>query len=119
MPECINVRNLSRDNELLADRVRHCRRFWDRCAGLLIGLPLAAKEACWIIPCRAIHTFGMKYPIDAYFLNKENTVVAVLNNFKHNQLSPIYLAAHSVLEFSSDPERNCRVGDRLFFGEAL
>ena len=81
--------------------------------GLLRKPRLAADEACWLIPCNQIHTFGMKYPIDIYFLDQKNEVIAIVKNVKPNRLSPYYDEAHSVIEFRSGLERNCNVGDKV------
>jgi len=36
--------------------------------GLLKHAGLAPGEGLWIAPCEAIHTFGMRFPIDVVFL---------------------------------------------------
>jgi uncharacterized protein len=51
--------------------------FWARARGLLGRPPLAANEALLLRPCRAVHTFFMRYPIDVVFLDRVGNVVAV------------------------------------------
>ena len=34
-------------------------------------------DALHITPCKSIHTFGMRYPIDLAFLNKQNQVIQI------------------------------------------
>lgn len=42
----------------------------------LHGVPrLSANDALIIRPCKAIHTFGMKYAIDVAFMNAEGRVI--------------------------------------------
>ena len=106
------ILNLTR-GEKLADQVRMCEKFWSRLLGLLGSSKLNAAEACWLKPCNSIHTFGMKYPIDVYFLNKENQVIAVSKEVKPNRLTPIHFDASSVIEFASGASRNCEIGDQL------
>lgn len=108
----VAVRNVNR-GEVVSTDVRLCRGFWSRLCGLLGTSELEGRRGCWIESCNSIHTFGMKYPIDAYFLNRQNQVIAVLKDLKPNRLSPIYFGAHSVLEFSSSAEKKCAVGDRF------
>jgi len=36
--------------------------------GLLGRNSLASGEGLWIVPCEAIHTFGMRFPIDLVYL---------------------------------------------------
>ena len=100
-------------NELLAVNVKHCRSLWSRVKGLLGTSHLGETEACWIAPCNSIHTFGMKYSIDAYFLDRKNQVVGIVKNMKPGRLSPVFFNAYSVMEFSVSDKRNCLVGDKL------
>ncbi|OIO37895.1 MAG: hypothetical protein AUJ72_03755 [Candidatus Omnitrophica bacterium CG1_02_46_14] len=106
------IKNMTNKSKL-AEKVICCGKPWSRIRGLLGRPRIHDDEACWLVPCNAIHTFGMKYPIDAYFLNKQKGVVAVLKNLKPNRLTPFYLKAYSVLEFTCGPERSCVVGDKL------
>ena len=108
----VKIVNL-RQKEILADRVHACDRFWPRLRGLLGRPPLTAGEACWIKPCKAVHTFGMTYPLDLYFLDRESRVVGFTQAVKPNRLSPLFWQAHSVLEFASGTRRDCQVGDQL------
>ena len=108
----MKVKNFTQ-NAVLADKVRYCRGFWERLRGLLGRPKLSDTEALWLSSCRAVHTFGMRYAIDAYFLNAKNEVVAVLKNLQPNRISPYYLKARSVLEFSAGEGRRCLPGDRL------
>ena len=41
-----------------------------RRTGLLKHSNLAAGEGLWIVPCEAVHTFGMNFPIDVLYLSK-------------------------------------------------
>lgn len=104
--------NESRD-EVVARKIRHCRGIWDRLCGLLGTSTLAEDEVCWLLPCNSVHTIGMRYAIDVYFLNKDNEVISIMRNMKPNRLSPILWSAHSVLEFKADSKRNIKVGDQI------
>ena len=108
----IVIRCVNRD-EVVATEARFCRGFWSRLRGLLGTAESEGAKGCWIEPCNSIHTFGMSYPIDAYFLNRQNQVVAVLKGLKPNRISPIYFDAHSVLEFSCGASKSCVVGDQF------
>lgn len=99
--------------ETIAAEVRVCKTMIERLVGLLGTKSLKEKEACWIQKCNSIHTFGMRYAIDAYFLDQSNVVVGVMQNMKPGRISPIYFKAKSVVEMSSDKSRRCRVGDLL------
>ena len=69
-----------------------------RLKGLLGKERLDAGKGLLIRPCKGIHTFFMKFPIDAAFLDKENRIVALVRSFPPNRMTSIYLKASSVLE---------------------
>lgn len=46
-----------------------------RRTGLLKRTGLYAGEALWIVPCRGVHTFGMKFTIDIVALDDKGTVI--------------------------------------------
>ena len=56
-------------------RVKVARNFRDRARGLIGRPEPATGEGMLIERCNAIHTFFMRYPIDATFLDRENRVV--------------------------------------------
>jgi hypothetical protein len=60
-----------------------CAEGWcARAAGLLICKKLEKNEALWIHSCRAIHTFGMRYPIAVYFVDKNYRVISFIPEMK-------------------------------------
>ena len=71
------------------------------------------------MPCSSVHTFGMAYPIDLFVLDREDRVIAILENVKPNRISPFFPNARSILEFASGPHRDCGVGDQLKLEESL
>lgn len=50
-------------------------RFMDRLRGLHAYPPLAADRGLLLAPCRAVHTVGLRHPIDVVFLNRQGRVV--------------------------------------------
>lgn len=59
----------------LALNIWVCHGWLQRARGLL-GRPLPpADTALWIAPCRAIHTFGMRYSIDVVFCDARSRVL--------------------------------------------
>ncbi len=48
-----------------------------RMRGLLGHAPLRGGEALVLQPCNQIHTFGLRFPIDAVFCDRELRVVSV------------------------------------------
>lgn len=58
-------------------RVFHARTFRERLAGLLAVPGLQRDEALLLSPGRSIHTFGLRYAIDAVFLDAQLKVIAI------------------------------------------
>jgi uncharacterized membrane protein (UPF0127 family) len=56
-------------------RVRLLDRFWARVAGLAGRPPPPDGQAVALRPCRAVHTCGMRYPIDILFLDRSDRVL--------------------------------------------
>jgi uncharacterized protein len=83
---------------VLADRVRIAATHWSRLRGLLGTRELPAGDGLWILPCRQIHMFGMRYAIDAVFLDAEQRVVEVVESLRPGRASRRVAEAVSVLE---------------------
>lgn len=66
-----------RHNQPIVPLAWRADRPWSRLRGLLGRPPLAphAQQALWLIPCGGIHTFGMTYPLDIVFLNRDGHVL--------------------------------------------
>jgi len=66
--------------------------------GLLGTTNLEPQCGLLIYPTQAVHTFGMKYPIDIVFLNSQKKVIAVRPAVPPNRLTRIYWTADCVIE---------------------
>ena len=106
--------NLTKNKELSHKVTIACSLF-ARMKGLLGREGLGPGESLWIKPCNSIHTIGMKFPIDAVFLDSGNTVVKIKNELSSNRITGIYFRASSVIEFPAGKlkETNTQVGDRI------
>jgi uncharacterized membrane protein (UPF0127 family) len=65
--------NLTKNMEL-SNHVTVAYSLLARMKGLLGRQGLEPGESLWIRPCNSIHTIGMKFPIDAVFLDSRNTL---------------------------------------------
>lgn len=115
MPHQLSIRNVTRESQLtthaeIADTSQKRR------TGLLKHTQLRSGEGLWIVPCEAVHTFGMNFAIDVVYLSKQKKVVKIRNNMKRSRMS-FCLRAHSVLELPSGRtmETGTEVGDQLEF----
>jgi uncharacterized membrane protein (UPF0127 family) len=70
----------------------------ERMVGLLPRRKLPAGEALWIPRCTSIHTFFMRFPIDAAFLDKSGEVIAIYRALQPWRLSWFHPFAAGVLE---------------------
>jgi len=102
-------------NKGLSHNVTLASSLLKRMKGLLGKQELEQGESLWIKPCNSIHTIGMKFPIDAAFLDRRNTVVKVKNKLPANRITGVYFRASSVLEFPAGTllATDTQVGDRI------
>jgi hypothetical protein len=102
---------------LVGERVRTASTFLSRLAGLLGTAALAEGEGLWIVPCRSVHTLGMRYPIDVAFLDARGVVVGILEGLPPNRLGRIVRDARGALELraGSLAATGTAPGDRLEF----
>jgi uncharacterized protein len=111
----LRISNLTRQSELAS-----CAEVADdgakRRKGLLGRRELRPGEGLWIRPCEAVHTFGMHFPIDLVYLDRDLRVKKVKSDVPPWRLSAC-LTAHSVLELASGTIRgtHTKPGDRLEF----
>jgi uncharacterized membrane protein (UPF0127 family) len=111
----LRISNLTRQAELA-----HCVEVAGsparRRKGLLGRVMLSAGEGLWIVPCEAVHTLGMQFPIDLIYLDRDRRVQKVRNDVPPWRLS-VCFSAHSVLELASGSIRKTgtKPGDMLEF----
>jgi uncharacterized protein len=77
----LEVRN-QRTNEVIADRVRVADNPWTRLVGLLGKKSLPPGEALLIRPCSSVHTFFMRFRMDAIFVDRDNHVLRVKHDMR-------------------------------------
>ncbi len=103
-----------RNGRVLLTDLRLANRFGSRLKGLTDVAELALNEGLLICPCWAIHTIGMRYPIDVAFLNREGLVVKTVASLGPRQCAAA-LSATQVLELraGSLAALRIRVKDRI------
>ncbi|KAA6459154.1 DUF192 domain-containing protein [Acidobacteria bacterium AB60] len=118
VPAHVRIINLTQQTEI-ADRAEVADRGERRRKGLLGRAGLASGEGLWIVPCEAVHTFGMQFAIDLVYLDRNKRVLKTRSGLKPGRLSAC-LSAHSVLELSSGAVRSTgtKRGDVLEIAQA-
>ena len=91
------------------------KSFTARIVGLIGTEQLEKYKALYFVPCSGIHTFGMKYPIDALFLDKQGKVVHICDRLLPNRMTKVIPAATAVMECAAGFVQchQIKVGDRL------
>src|ERR1700760_3848879 len=109
----IHVSNLTRRTSL-GDRIQFAGNARDRRRGLLGRKQLESGEGLWIVPCEAVHTFGMRFAIDLVYLDRKHRVVKTRSQVHPGRLS-VCLSAYSVIELATGTIHKTRTmrGDTL------
>jgi uncharacterized protein len=107
------VRNATRHVEL-GRRVRVASSLLDRAIGLLATRSLGAGEGLYLIPCKSIHTFFMRYPIDVLFLDAEGAVLSE-GTFNPWKISGWHAQSKGTLELAAGTLKRTgtQVGDHI------
>ncbi len=88
---------------------------YSRMKGLLGEETLSAEKSLWIKACTSIHTFFMKFSIDALFVDKDLIVKKKVSNLKPWRLTSPAWGASSVFELAAGTIQKSKteVGDQL------
>lgn len=91
--------------------------FIARLAGLILRPRLLKGQGLLIKDCNSIHTFWLRYNIDAIFLDQENKIVEIIKDIKPFRFTRIIRPAVSVLEVlsSSVVGHDLKLNDMLVF----
>ena len=110
------VRNRTRGTTL-ADQVRIADTPASRLVGLLRETSLEPHEGLWIYPSQAVHTFGMRFPIDVAFLDRHRRIRRIYHELVPWRFTRLVWSARSVLELPAGvlARSGTEVGDELQF----
>src|SRR5207237_7621084 len=90
---------------------------WSRLRGLMgtDASNFPAGKGLWIVPCRGVHTLGMRFPIDVVYLNGDRVIVHIQEQLRPWRLAALRLNAATVLELPSSVVRRTGtiVGDKI------
>ena len=110
----VRLTNSRRDRELGA-RIAVADRWLARLRGM-IGRPRPQPgEGLLLTPCRSIHMFGMRFPLDVAFLDANGTVVATYPSLEPGSRTRWHRRALHALELPDGTLRDSgtEVGDVL------
>jgi uncharacterized membrane protein (UPF0127 family) len=93
----VQVVNLTRQ-AVLARQARIAGDPFSRLAGLLGSRTLASGSGLVLRPCTSIHMFGMRYAIDALYVDAHDCVIHAIADLRPWRLGPIEPRADYVIE---------------------
>ena len=104
---------------VLAERVERAVSVRARMKGLLGRSALPEGEALVIEPCTSIHTFFMRFSIDAAFVARDGRVVRAIGSLKPWRATRVYPSAAMVIELPAGKlvRTGTSEGDQLAFVE--
>lgn len=104
--------------EVLGEEVEVAETPRSRARGLIGTDCLPARGGLFLRPCRSVHTFGMRYPIDVAFLDHQGRVLRTVENLPPNRVTSVVWRARGALELPAGKlkESGTERGDLLAIG---
>ena len=105
---------------VIADKVAVAATRQTRRTGLLEHTELPEGEGLWIVPCRGVHTFGMKFAIDVVALDEAGRVIDVVADMKPRRIRLPRRGTAGVLELPAGwlAKTGTTIGHRIEFSVA-
>src|SRR5271170_92235 len=101
----------------LATDLMIARTHWSRFRGLMAtdSSLFQRGQGLWINPSHGIHTFAMRFPIDAVYLDRDRIVVHLEEDLKPWRMAAIRAKATSVIEVRTGAiqESQTTLGDQI------
>ena len=111
-----SCRLVDRDTgSVVTARLEVPRSMLGRGLGLMFRSRVEPDAGMWINPGNGIHMFGMRFAIDAVFLDRDLRVVRIISNLRPWRVVPLVRRARSVVELPAGgaAEAGLRVGSAL------
>ena len=101
----------------LATELVIARTHWSRFRGLMAtdASRFPRGQGLWIRPSHGIHTFAMRFPIDAVYLDRDRIVIHLEEDLQPWRMAAVRVQAESVLELpiGTINESATGVGDQV------
>jgi uncharacterized membrane protein (UPF0127 family) len=104
-----------RTHQPVATRVEIAATRTTRRRGLLGRDGLEASSAMLLAPCSAVHTIGMRFPIDVLFVDRQGYAVKIVRNLRPWRIA-LASGGQAVIEMAAGSLAwdSVQVGDRIF-----
>jgi uncharacterized membrane protein (UPF0127 family) len=109
--------SLAVNNSASNIRVLVALNIFDKARGLMFLK--STDKALLLLECNCIHTFFMRFSIDAFFIDKNNRIIKIQRNINPYRILLPVLSASKVLEFPCGLlyTTGLKLGDLLAFPE--
>ena len=101
----------------LATDLAIAQTHWSRFRGLMAtdSSRFARGQGLWLNPSHGIHTFAMRFPIDAVYLDRDRIVIHIEEDLKPWRMAAVRIQAASVLELPTGTIRESQtvLGDQV------
>lgn len=98
---------------VVAERLRVATTAGARMRGLIGRTELTAGEGLLLSPCKQVHTFGMRYPIDVVFCDRTWRVTRVVRAMRPRRVGRVEWRARHTVELPQGGAARLHPGDRL------
>jgi uncharacterized membrane protein (UPF0127 family) len=108
--------NATRNVEL-GNRVAVADTHWTRLRGMLGRAEPEVGEGLLLRPCRAVHMYGMRFPLDVAFLTDDGRVVGLYPRLEPSRRSRVHKDAGAALELPAGRlvATGTEIGDEIRF----
>lgn len=105
---------------VLGEQVDLADSWWARLRGLIGSDTLESGRGLLLVPCRAVHMYGVMFPIDVTFIDPDGEVVAIYRGLAPGTRSKWHGEARAALELPEGTlgASGTMLGDRLSWSEA-
>jgi uncharacterized membrane protein (UPF0127 family) len=110
----------TRDERELGARIGLADGWLARLRGMLARPAPGPGEGLLLTPCRSVHMYGMRFPLDVAFLDARGTVVAIYPSLAPGSRTHWHRNAAHALELSAGAllESGTSIGDVLVWSAA-
>jgi len=116
----MNILKLEKDGSVLIPYIENANSYFTRMMGLMFRKNLPENRGLLLDPCNQIHTFQMKFPIDAVYLTNDDVIIKIETSIAPRKICKNVKNAKKVLElFGGVAEKiGLTENDKLSFSNA-
>ncbi len=97
----MKVLKLVKNGNVICDYIEDASSFLRRFMGLMYRKSIPQNHGLLLTPCNEIHTFGMRFDIDAVYISKNGEVLFIDEAVKPHKVCKKIKSAYKVLELNS------------------